>query len=293
MTNTLRKILFMLLGLTAGLLVWAAAEVQLFTDGGGFYWRLVLLGASMGALFGGIIGTGEGVALSIAQKTLRGLLFGILLGIAGGIVSILCAQGLVLFFINREGASPVDISSRYLPLGRFIGWVVLGLVLGGIEGLRSVSLRRTLFGLAGGVLGGLIGGAIFELSGRSDLSSSIQRLLGFGILGICIGAGISLTESWGRFGTIKVLNGPFKGKEFIISKGRSLIGASPAAEITLPGDAKIQAKHGRIVKDREGLRLEKIGKSGSLTVNDRPETSCRLKFEDVIRLGETSLRLNP
>lgn len=293
MTNTLRKILFILLGLSAGLLVWAVTEIQLRTGGGSFYWRLVLLGAAMGALFGGIFGMGEGVAVSIARKTVRGLLFGILFGIVGGIISILCAQGLVLSFINREGASPDAIANYYLPLGRFTGWVVLGLLLGGIEGLRSGSLRRILFGLAGGLLGGLIGGALFELSGRLELSGSIQRLLGFTILGVSIGAGISLTESLGRFGTVKVLNGPFKGKEFIISKGRSLIGSSVSADITLPGDPRIHAKHGRIIKDREGLRLEKLGTSGSLTVNDRPESSCRLKFEDVIRLGETSLRLNP
>lgn len=293
MTNTLRKILFILLGLSAGLLVWAAGETQLFTGGGSFYWRLVLLGATLGGLFGGILGLGDGVAVSIPAKSVRGLLVGLLLGMLGGILSILVAQGLVLLFINRRGASPEAIRRRYLPLGRFMGWIVLGLILGLIEGVRARSLRRALYGLSGGFLGGVIGGGLFELSGRLALSPSIQRFIGFSFLGIAVGAGISLTESWGRFGTIKVLNGPFKGKEFILSKGRNLIGTAPRTEITLRGDTKILARHARILKDREGLRLETVDQAGNLTVNDHPERSCRLKYEDVIRIGETSLRLNP
>ena len=293
MTKQLKKLVYLLLGLIAGTLVWFTTELQMSAEGGSFYLRLLAQGGGIGALFGAILGTGEGLALSIPRKSGVGAAIGILLGFLGGIVAIVAAQSVLLYLSGGGSASIHDITTTYLPAARILGWTLMGAVIGSIEGARSRSFRRTVFGIIGGAAGGLLGGAVYELSGSGRVSPSLQRLFGFLGLGILMGAGLSFADSSGRYGIIKVMNGKFKGKEFILSKRNSLLGSAFRCDIILPGDKLIAPLHARIRRRDKSLYLEKEAVSHPVWVNDERRDSVRLKYNDVVRCGHTVLRYIP
>ncbi len=158
MTKTIKKIIYLLLGLAAGGIVWFATESLMIMNGGSFYLHLIITGGFIGAVYGAVIGLGEGIALSIKSKAANGALFGLIFGFIAGALAILIAQGLLFSVTGAGSASINDIQTSYLPKARIPGWTVLGGILGIIEGVRTKSLRRLLFGLAGGLVGGLAGG---------------------------------------------------------------------------------------------------------------------------------------
>jgi Inner membrane component of T3SS, cytoplasmic domain len=293
MTKQLKKILYLLLGLSAGGIVWFLTEIQLLGEGGSFFLRLFLQGGGIGAAYGLVLGMGEGIALSIRRKILDGALLGLLLGFAGGVASILAAQSVLLYLTGSGSASVHDITGAYLPAARIIGWTLMGGVIGSLEGIRSKSVRRLLFGVAGGVLGGVLGGSVYELLRGADVGSSLQRLLGFCALGLFMGGGLSAADAGGRFGIIKVMNGVFKGKEFILSKKQTLIGSTMRCDVILPGDRGVAPVHARILRRDKSLYIEKQSENKALFVNDARKDSARLKYDDIIRCGRTVLRFIP
>ncbi|MBN2051692.1 MAG: hypothetical protein JW760_14675 [Spirochaetales bacterium] len=292
MTKTLKKVLYLLLGTAAGFLVWFLLEIQMNVDGGTLYFRLILQGGIIGAVYGALLGMGEGIALSIGSKTIKGFTLGLVAGFIAGGASILAAQGILMFLTEARGASVTDITGTYLPIARIPGWTLIGCVLGIIEGIRSRSFRRLLFGLLGGFLGGLVGGLIYEGLHTASFNAPVLRLAGFSALGILLGIGLSVADSGGRFGILKVMNGKFKGKEYILSKKKSRIGSSAGCDIILPDEteAKVSAL---VVRTEKKLHLVKVAQVQNLFVNDSSVERVQLKYEDVIRCGKTALRFMP
>ena len=96
-------------------------------------------------------GMANGRWRQLARRALPGLLGGFLGGIAGGMV------GEVMF---------------YYGLSRAIGWMVLGLGVGVVEGICDRSFRKIRNGLIGGAIGGLLGGLLFDLIYNLKLTDS-------------------------------------------------------------------------------------------------------------------------
>ena len=295
MTKTLKKIMYALLGLSAGLCTGALLEILMHLNGGSFQLRMIVLGTVIGLVYGAILGFGEGLSVSIGKRAATGGFIGGVIGIPAGILAIFFAQWLLLILTGSGDISVVELTRSYLPVARVLGWIILGLVLGTIEGLRSKSLRRVLFGLAGGFAGGLTGGVLFELLNLSGMPASAVRIFGFAVLGILIGTGLSIADSIGRFGILKVMNGSYKGKEFIINKNILTFGADTGCDVPLPGDKRIRILHGRIIRDRKsrGMQIFAPDAEGKIIVNDVAVNHSRLKYEDVIRCGSTVLRFIP
>ncbi|WP_319414920.1 FHA domain-containing protein [Marispirochaeta aestuarii] len=293
MTRTIKKILYILLGFSAGCLVWVVTEPFMAVSGGTFYLRLILQGGLIGAVYGGVLGAGEGISVSLRSKALLGASLGFGIGLVAGVAAILVAQGMLLILTGSGSASIADITERYLPVARILGWTFMGALLGTVEGIRAKSLRRALFGVIGGTLGGLIGGLLFEGLNAVKVSASLLRLLGFCSLGLFIGGGFSLLESLGRFGVLKVMNGRYKGKEFILSKKSSNIGSENRCDISIPGDPDMQKFHARVFRKNREMYIERKTDASPLFVNDKSCEIQRLKYEDVLRVGHTVIRFLP
>jgi len=293
MTGTIKKILYILLGFSAGCLVWVVTEPFMAVSGGTFYLRLIIQGGLIGAVYGAVLGAGEGISVSIPQKALMGASLGFGIGFIAGVAAIIVAQGMLLVLTGSGSASIADITERYLPLARILGWTFMGAMLGTVEGIRAKSVRRVLFGVIGGTLGGLIGGLLFEGLNALDVSASLLRLLGFCSLGLFIGGGFSLLESLGRFGVLKVMNGRYKGKEFILSKKSSSVGSESRCDIAIPGDPDMQKLHAQVFRKNSEMFVERKTDASPLFVNDKSCEIQRLKYEDVLRLGHTVIRFLP
>ncbi len=295
MTKTLKKLMYALLGFAAGLSAGFFIEILMRLNGGGFQARTLLLGVVIGVFFGAILGLGEGISASLKRRTARGAVFGGLIGIPAGVLAIFFAQWILLLFSGGGNISLAELTSSYLPAARILGWTVLGVVLGGLDGLRSKSLRRALFGLSGGLAGGVVGGLLFEMLNLTELPAAFIRISGFSVLGILIGTGLGFADYFGRFGILKIMNGDFKGKEYIINKNSVYLGSSYRCEVFLSGDRRVKEIHARLYKDKNSgdLMISAAGNAEKIIVNDEIENQSRLKFDDVIKLGSTVLRFIP
>lgn len=289
MSAFFRKIFMALIGLTAGVLAWAAVEILLRqTDiiSRHIVWN-GLSGAVLGVIFGFFFGSAEGIMFSDVRRSLRSGSAGAVIGLIGGTAGVILAQGLMYWIGNAELFSPSAAASWVTPFSRTLGWTILGLAAGGVDGIRSGSARRTGIGMAGGVLGGLLGGLLLEFLPRYWTDSFLARGIGIGLMGLFIGLFFSLFEHSRAFGLIRVLTGSFRGKEYVLVMKKTRIGASRHADIPLGTYAGVVKNHALLTADREGVTVK--GVDGTVQVNDRPIADHQLKYEDVIQIGNARL----
>ena len=170
--------------------------------------------------------------------------------------------------------------------------MILGAAVGSIEGIRSRSLNRTLIGIIGGLSGGFAGGAVLEFIGTFWNSGFAARGAGILLMGGSIGLFYTLFESVKSFGMLKILTGPLRGKEYVISMKKTMIGASQRSALDL-------AEHYTGLKDVHALfisgRDEVIIKpeDGEVIVNEEKTERKRLQYEDVIQLGNVKFLYLP
>ncbi len=131
-------------------------------------------------------------------------------GLAAGLVG--GAIGQVLYATATASAGAPLISSLaavLVPLGRLVGWTVLGLLVGWGLSWFVPNLARQKAAL-GGALGGAIGGLAFLIA--SNLAGAAGALIGAAILGATIGLMLALVEAAFRQAWLEVHYG---GKEVI------------------------------------------------------------------------------
>ena len=293
MTTFIRKILMTLLGLIAAAAVWASLEILLkFGEKLGGYLMLSLSeGILVGGLFGFFFGTAEGILLTERGRALRGGLAGLLIGVWGGAAAVLLAQGLLYFLENADLFSRMATGRYVIPISRSVGWIVLGMLIGSIDGIRTGSLRRVGIGLSGGLLGGLAGGLALEFFVSRWNNSTAARGAGLGIMGGFIGLFYSIFEYSRAFGIIKVLTGRIKGKEYIISMRRTRIGVANKCGIILSGYDGVEKVHAELIAGKDGVTVK--SRDGVLVVNEDKVKEAELKYEDVIQLGSARLYYLP
>lgn len=294
MTAFLKKILLTVLGLTGAVFAWAALEILL-----GFGERLggyLVLSAAQGILVGGGIGfffgTAEGILLSERKRALNGGLLGFLIGIAGGILAVLLAQ-FVLWLFGGTDLFSRGATVRYVaPASRALGWMVLGMVIGAVDGIRAGSLRRVGIGIAGGFVGGLLGGAALELLVSRLDNSVVARFAGLSLMGASIGLFYSLFEHSRCYGILKVLTGDIRGKEYLVTMRKTRLGSASRCSLVLAGYAGVSDVHAELTAGREGVFLSPV--EGVVLVNEeKVPKRIELKFEDVIQLGSARLYYLP
>jgi len=247
-----------------------------------------LVGAGVGVCVGGMIGAVTGLVVQRSlPRALIGAVLGGLVGLVSGTLGLLSGEG---FFLWLGGGI----------LGRTLGWMFFGLLLGLGDGLVSLKLRRAGYGAIGGTVAGLVGGVTYEVMTQlflrqSDLVQMIIGALGLILIGACLGGIIPLAIEviaavMGK-GTLEVLNGKRRGLVVSVIDTVTL-GSSDGCEVYLPGDAGIAKKHAVVYKGDQGFFVRDLGAApGGTHVGHRavpPGTPGQpLRPGDQIRLGQT------
>jgi hypothetical protein len=286
MTNLIRRLLFVALGLLGALFAWplieaCASRQALFPS---YLAYSVVSGIAAGASMGAFFGSAEGLLGGSYSKAPSGALSGIGTGVAGGLLGGLTAQALL--FLSGESLlefSPPRTGALFV-LARAAGWAVVGLAIGTSEGIRARSPKKALLGALGGAGGGFAGGLLFAWLGAAAPSFYVGRLLALAVMGGLISLLYSLLEKRFAAGTFKALNGPLKGKEYLVNQRRISIGRTERLDIVLKGYKDVAPVHALVRAERGGkLTIEK--KEGKVLVNDREIDRAPLELDDVIKLG--------
>ena len=291
MSTYKRKLFLCAIGIIAGIAAWPAAELLLYLQGS-FPSYLVfstVLGTVFGIFIGAFFGSGDGIITANRRGTFRGIKQGCIIGALGGAAGFLVGQAALFiigeFFIHSQGR----LNSIGLPLSRALGWACLGVFTGMIDGIRSWSANRIRVGIIGGIAGGLVGGLALEYLRLVLPGIALARLTGIVLLGLSIGFFYGLVESRLSFGVLTVLNGRFRGRDFVIAQHRLSIGASDRNDIVLEGYGDINNVHARIKVKKNNVVISPAEKGSPLFANEERVGEHILKFEDVLKIGSAKL----
>lgn len=261
---------------------WLLGEI-LFA-GGATGGRMALAG--IGALVGAAIGSGLNLVAGSTNLHWKQLLLrlgpGILAGGFGGMVGILLG----------------DILYVSLGLPRAIGWMVIGIGIGAVEGITEGSQQKLRNGLIGGGLGGLLGGILFDPLGALIQSGSgmTSRATSFVILGICIGMLIGLAQVILKQAWLTVLDGYRPGRQLILSKPITYLGRGDHLSLPFmgPNNLTLEGQHIKISRQPNGVyQVEDNNTKLGSYLNSKPlQSAVELADGDVIKLGSNSVRFN-
>ena len=316
MSILMRRLIILCLGILAGIAAWPPAELIVYAQGAfpSYLAFAAALGAAVGLVMGAFLGAAEGITARIRQRILPGILVGALVGMAGGAIGFLVGQAALLVIGELGLRSYRNFQRVVLPVSRSIGWGLLGVFIGMVEGIRARSGKKIAVGVLGGFLGGLAGGFVLEYLRVLAPGFRLPRLAGLVILGAAIAAFYGLIEKGLAYGVLRVLNGPLKGKEYLLTQSRVLIGRSRRNEVALAPYEDLAERQAQIRAHRGEVLLSNLEPRRPLLVNDRPVASGpvgprkagdgtaadrktadrqvaehRLKYDDVIRLGSVKL----
>ncbi len=291
MTTSVRRLIILALGFLAGVCVWPVAEVILFFQAGfpSYLVFLALLGAAFGAVMGVFFGSAEGITSRIKSRIPNGMLVGALVGLIGGAIGFLVGQAALWLIGELFIRSFSNFQWVVLPVSRAIGWAVLGIFVGAVEGIRAVSPKKILVGILGGFVGGLAGGFALEYSRLLIPQLALSRLIGLVILGLAIGLFYGLIEQGMAFGIIRILTGELKGKEFLLNQGRMRIGKSKRNEVALPAYADLADHQAQIKIVKGDVVLTNLEPKLPMLVNEQKVQEQRLKLGDVIKIGSAKI----
>ena len=291
MSTWVKRLIICGLGLLAGVLAWPVMDLFIVHQGAfpSFLVFSLASGAVFGLIFGLVFGTGEGIIAGSNRRIIRGALWGALLGSAGGLLGFLLGQG-VLFALGEHLLQTEEAVRRVgFPVARATGWAVLGVFVGAAEGVRAWSGRKVAVGVAGGLVGGIIGGAAIEYGQVLFPQTPVVQLVGLVLFGVMVSLFYSLVEQRLSLGVLRLLNGRFKGKEFVLNQRRILIGGTDSSDIILNGYRGVAERHAQVRLHNRELYIEPLDEQKPVYVNDDRVTSQMLKYEDVIRIGTAKL----
>jgi hypothetical protein len=285
MTNFVKRLLITLIGILGGLCAWPLVECAISFQGGfpSYFIFSAVVGAIVGVVLGVFFASTEGLLGSSWRKALSGAWQGALTGAAGGILSALVAQACLFYVGERIFQADNGKIGFGLVLARSLGWLVVGAAIGASEGIRARSAKKIVLGLIGGSAGGFLGGMAFTWLSLAFPGFSAGRLLALMLLGCLIALLYSLLERRFAVGSLKALNGPLKGKEFLVNQRKLSLGTDAQCDIVLKGYREVGTRHALLKAKRGELFIAKG--DAPLKVNDKDASEQRLKLDDVIQLG--------
>jgi hypothetical protein len=288
----LRRIIICCVGLLAGIAAWPVVELVLAAQESfpSYLSFGATLGAVLGVILGGLFGAAEGITSNVKSRIPAGLSAGLIMGALGGAVGFLVGQGLFLVVANAFLETPEQFGPWGLLGARAFGWAVLGAFVGMGEGLRAASGRKIVTGVLGGVIGGLIGGVALEYSQVFLPSLVLARMAGLAAFGLLVGVAYAVVERQMSRGLFLVLNGPLKGREFVVNQNRMRLGTAMRSEIRLQGYRGVAAVHAQLRASGRDLLIQKREK---VVVNDQSVKEHRFKYEDVVKIGSARLYYRP
>jgi hypothetical protein len=243
-------------------------------------WAMLFTSALVGAFIaGGLLQVQGLIQFRWAAQLLR-LGVGLLGGLIGGFVG-----GLIGNFIY-------NIMPWAGVLAYGIGWLFIGVAVGSVEGIYTLSLRSLRNGLIGGALGGFVGGMLYRpiALGVGDMSG---RAVAFVLVGLCIGLFIGLAQVFFKEAWLTVLAGYRAGRQLLLSQREVLLGTSEKVHLQFAaaGAKGVEPVHLRIRREKDGSYVLEDGGSRTGTfVNGQPVRAVVLRNNDVIQLGMNEVR---
>ena len=263
-------------------LAWMICEISFLRRGGDSAWQVVCAAAIVGGAIGAGLNAVAGMSNGGIYQTIRRLGPGFVGGgIGGGVGGLL---GNALF--------------ASLGMPRFIGWVIMGLGIGVVEGLYEKSPSKIRNGLIGGGLGGLAGGVLFDVLPHLMHSGSgmSSRATGFVILGLCIGALIGLVQVALRDAWLTVEDGYRVGRQLILSSPITILGRGDHLPLPFIGaaNAELEAEHLSIERRESGaFFLRDLSTRLGSFVNGVPvRGEVDLRDGDTIKIAGNFVRFN-
>jgi hypothetical protein len=285
MTNFQKRLLIIAIGLLGGACAWPLVELAIARQNAfpSYFLFTALVGGIVGVVLGAFFASAEGICDSSLKKALDGAWKGAIAGAAGGFASALVAQAFLFYVGERIFQAAGGRLDGGLVIARSLGWLVVGASIGLGEGIRAGSGKKMALGIAGGSLGGFAGGLAFTLLSLYVPGFYLGRLVALLFLGGLIGLLYSLLERRFAVGSLKALNGPLKGKEFLINQRALVLGAGPECDIRLQGYREVAERHAALRAKRGELRLKRA--DGRVLLNDKEAMEEKLRLDDVIQIG--------
>ena len=240
-------------------------------------------------LIGMLIAASLAVAEPLVDRNLHGALVngavGAMLGLFGGLV--------VSLFVDRlhkslGGADDPTTYTSKQALANAIKYGVIGLFLAIAPGVLMRNFKKLGVGLVGGLIGGIAGGLLFAPTARFTGSEVVSRAVTFAAIGMFAGLATGLIENAAKTGWLKVTHGFIAGKQFILYRTATSIGADPSCHIYLFRDPAIGRRHATVHLVPGGFDLEDLPLGGRTLVNGRPVKRTRLRNGDQIQIGGTT-----
>jgi VWFA-related protein len=246
----------------------------------------VLLGAVTGMFLGGFIWSHEALAGRQFGTAIKRAAFGAAAGLLGGALG--ASLGNTAFsLLGRYAAERSGFAASLgIILAVSLGWAIMGAAIGISGGIMIRSRERAWYGLAGGSLGGLLGGAIFSVLAAA---SFWPVLAGLALLGLSIGALISLVEEAFVSAKVKVIKGRHLNREFPLLKEQNVIGRDDRADVCLSGAEGVALQHAGIKRNNGHFLIETDEQGKAVYVNQVLTRNSRLADGDVIRVGSILL----
>jgi hypothetical protein len=287
MSTLMRRIFLCAIGVIAGLAAWPFAEtILLFQTGFPSYLIFsIFLGMIFGLIMGGFFGTSDGIIMSVKTNIISGAFFGVLIGIVGGIIGFIIGQAALFIIGDMLIHSAKGFNTIGFPVSRAIGWAFLGLFIGMVDGVRSRSFNKIKVGIIGGIIGGFLGGLALEYSRLIIPGIFFARLIGLIVFGFFIGLAYGFVENRLSFGVLRLLNGKYKGTEFLITQKKTKIGSSEKNSIVLLGYDKISDTHAELNIKGDNVVIKKASPKTIISVNDDKIEEKELIMDDVVEIG--------
>jgi hypothetical protein len=260
----------------------------------------MLLFPLVAGLIGLCIGAVDGLVCRLPRRALLSGLVGLLVGFVGGFVSSILAN-IAYAPLNQLAMKQASESIGSLStfgfviqmLGRSLAWCLAGMAMGLGQGIALRSKRLLIYGLLGGVVGGLLGGLLFDpidllLLGPDKPSAHWSRLIGFGVIGLSVGAMVGVVELLARDAWLRMTQGPLTGKEFLLFKDLMNIGSSPRSDIYLFNDPAVAEHHAVIRAVGDECEIEARQNTHPVQVNNRAVQRGRLRHGDNVTIGRTA-----
>ncbi|CAA9394222.1 MAG: hypothetical protein AVDCRST_MAG64-1337 [uncultured Phycisphaerae bacterium] len=239
---------------------------------------------------GVILGVLLAIAIPVTENNVQAIIIngsvGAALGLIGGVAAAFVTGGIQRLV---AGADPESVQHY---LATIATWGVLGLFLTLAPGIVMRNPKKLAIGLTGGLIGGLIGGVLFEpLSNLPALADypRVPELVAMVAIGLLAGLATGLIENAAKTGWLKVVQGLIAGKQFILYRNPTFIGAGPDCQIYLFKDPKVGKRHAAIHIVPGGFEIEDLPLGVDTLLNGKPTKRTRLKNGDRIQIGSTQL----
>ena len=285
MTTISKIVLYAIAGALGGSAAWAFVISLSTTSGSGLITEM-MLGSLAGMFIGAFLWTHEPIMGRQYKAALNRAAYGAAAGLVGGALgAVLCSTAFTTVGTAMADAGGFK-ASLGVALAVALGWAILGAFVGVSGGVMIKSKERAWYGLFGGALGGLLGGLMLTDLSATSIWSTLGGLM---LLGLSIGAFISLVEEAFVSAKLKVIKGRHINREFPLLKDTNVVGRDDRSDVCLSGAEGVGLRHAFIKRKNGRFSIEADDDGKVVYVNQKLTHESRLADGDVIRVGSVLL----